>query len=294
MTLSRRELVLGSAAFVAAGINLTSFPRAAAAPRPLLTPIGYIHVRCADRRQYPMAMDNWHYAFLPSTDYPPSQGQQRAALLNIYRALIEGEWVEVADLKSLDRTKWHHLVSLGFRHNNRRYRKDEIQDVHRLWKAHDRAVRQWLDQEIAQFVDDDWRVTPSAWAAHRRTSLGWFDRAHDLYAYGLLDEALATCDEVIERYLIEDDAGQRALVAKFFWLREANRIEESNVIWDQIWRCIADLPAHVWGVAWQRVHRPTGPCLSFEELRAEAGVPQIDLALGQTPNERYLNLTSSE
>jgi hypothetical protein len=130
----------------------------------------------------------------------------------------------------------------------------------------------------------DRRDASSTWNTRRRVSLGSFGRANDLYALGLLDDALEACDEVIERYGIEDTAGERSLLAKFFWLREANRVEESNVIWDQIWRCIADVPAHVWGVAWQRVDRPKRPCLSLEHLRATAGVPQIDLALGLTPN----------
>jgi hypothetical protein len=292
MTISRREVLTGTAAVVVAGINLTSFPEAAAMPRPPLTPIGYIHVRCANRREYPMVTDGWHYPFLPSTNNPPSQEQQRAGLLNIYRALIEGHRIDVADLKCLDYARSNHLVSLGFRYNNRAYRPEDVRVVHRPWNAHDRAVCRWLDQEIAQIVDGDWRVKPSEWATHRRASLGMFDRAHDLYACGYIDEALAACDEVIEQYGIEDEAGERSLLAKFFWLREANRTEESDVVWSQIWRCIANLPAHVWGFAWRRVDRPVRPGSSFEELRSWAGVPQIDLALGETPNERYGILTS--
>jgi hypothetical protein len=289
MTISRREVLAGSAAVAAVGANFVGFPRGAAAPRQPLTPIGYIRVGCADRREYPLLKAVRYHLTLPSEENQPSQEQQQRGLLNIYRALIEGNRIEAADLEGLGCDRFYNLVSLGCRYHDRRNYNEYVQ---RPYNPHDRAVCQWLDREIAQFVGDDWRVTPSEWAAHRRNSLGLFDRANDLYAYGYIDEALEACDEVIEQCGIEDEAGERSLLAKFFWLREAGRIEESNIIWDQIWRCIADVPAHVWGVAWQRVDRPRNPCRSFEHLRTTAGVPQIDLALGQTPNERYRNLTS--
>jgi hypothetical protein len=292
MSVSRREVLIGTAAVLAIGTNVSGMAHVAAATRPPLTPIGCIFVTLTNCRARPMISDAWHRDFVPSLDAPLSQQQQCAGLLNIYWALSEGAAIDVRDLMCLDHSRWYQLVSLGFHYNNAAYRPDDRLPVCRPSRAHDRAVCEWVDRELSQIVDDGWRFVPSAFATHRRASLALFERAFDLQDCGKIDEALTVCDETIERYGIEDEAGERSLYAKFFWLREAGRIEESKIVWDRIWRCIADVPGYVWGFAWHRDGATIRRAVSYEDLRAAAAVPEIDISLGTTPNARYRKLTS--
>jgi hypothetical protein len=133
----------------------------------------------------------------------------------------------------------------------------------------------------------------SAFATRRSVAMSQFKRAHDLHDAGQLDDALAVCDQVIERYGIEDEAGERALIAKFSWLRAAGRVEESEVVWDQVWRCLSDVPGQVQAAsAWQHNGASARRCASHEDMRMATGELEIDLPLGLSPNQRYCALTS--
>jgi hypothetical protein len=289
MTISRREVLVGTASIVATCAHSASAASAASSARPFLTPAGTIFVTRANFRSCPMNTDGWHRDFLPSIVAPPSQEQQDLALLSMYRALAEDMPIEINDLMSLNYTKWSQLVALGHHYSHPTYRHDDKLATRRTSRGHDREVCAWVDREVSQIVDQDWRYVPSAFATHRRDATTHFERAHDLYGAGKLDEATTVCNEVIERYGIEEEAGERALIAKFYWLEKAGRIEESEVVWDQVWRCLS-YAGQMWGDAWRR-EGPLARRCTLEDMRVVAGVPEVDLSLGLSPNQRYRALT---
>jgi hypothetical protein len=140
------------------------------------------------------------------------------------------------------------------------------------------------------------------------------DRAWDV-KLGITDEALAACDEVIERYGLDDGYGATAFAEKYLLLRAVHRYAERKEAWREIWTCIDRPPMFLWfragrkqrskafegeripGVEDSRFTLVSGylakqDSRALDDLRVKIGLPLVDKSLGNTPTQRYRKLTS--
>ena len=186
------------------------------------------------------------------------------------------------------------------------------------YAAHALAVCRWLDNEVSQIIIDNGRVTPSDGEVRTLAARALIEQTQKLNELGFTDEALAVCDEVIQRFGISERYGVLALVKKYMWLEEVGRGPECNEVWQQIWTCMDMPPFFLWSRAERRHYkqvfgrrpgvdrsgRPADrsvlvscylaplPSRAFDDLRVEIGLPLVDKSLGDTPTQRYRQLTS--
>jgi len=165
MTMTRRGTLLGlTAAATAAALPKKLMAALIGPRRPPLWPLGALQLHYPGDRGYLMMMGRWHRGPFPSIAQDPSQEQQTAAVLNIYRRLVEDVVIDGLDLDSLSLQQRNELIAI--RRHFIRAPKDRINFV-----RHDHAVCRWLDREVSKIVDDSWRVTPSESAARNRALL---------------------------------------------------------------------------------------------------------------------------
>jgi hypothetical protein len=144
MIISRREVLIGTAAVAAAGI-VSAFPTATDASdyvRSPLTPPTAIWLRFSDGEP-DGPMSSWFIWGQPS----PQPRREAEALLKLHSDLAAGGTLCMDDLDALDAAKAAQLNDLAWAFSFSP--SDE-----RNWADHARAVCRWLDQEVSR-IDDD-------------------------------------------------------------------------------------------------------------------------------------------
>jgi hypothetical protein len=172
MTLSRREVLVGTAA-VAAAAAITVNPLASAAPvsiarppapdgrqRPPLLPLGALQVHYPDDRGFLMMMGRWYRRPWQH----PSREQQAAAILNIYWGLVDDVVIEGADLDHLGLVPRAKLINI--RRQFIRAPQTRLDFI-----EHDLAVCRLFDHEVSRVVADGWPNTPTARVLRRRAAV---------------------------------------------------------------------------------------------------------------------------
>jgi hypothetical protein len=151
MIISRREVLIGTAAVAAAGI-LTAFPVAISESvhaRSPLTPPPTIWVHVSDAEGLkPMA--TW---FIWGEGAPQLPQRNVTALLNIYADLAAGQPISYDDLDALDRKRCDEANEFGWTLQADMTASGE-------YASHARAVCRWLDRAVSEIGAGAGRTVP--------------------------------------------------------------------------------------------------------------------------------------